>query len=68
MEGSPDLGSWNDAEPPTGTALAARMRVPEGFLTEVVVGEDAPDPVAAVVGAVGAVGAEVPELPTGVRD
>src|SRR5579863_6414161 len=38
--GSPELGSWKDAAPPTGTTLAAPMRVPGGTAACVVLGAE----------------------------
>src|ERR1700720_1933536 len=65
MPGSPDLGSWNVVDPPTGTALAAATRTPAGFFTDVVVGDEvAPEPVP--VDAL--VGGEVDGLAAGVTD
>src|SRR5580693_967752 len=65
MAGWPEIGSWNDAEPPTGTALAANTRLPSGSLTGFVVdvGPE-PVPVAPVVLVVDV--AEVDGVSTGV--
>ena len=69
--GSPELGAWNDAEPPTGTALAGPIRVPAGLLCVVGVDEtEVVPPAAAVVPvvALGPVVVDVGLLNTGVAD